>query len=395
MPPKQPISVANCRYSEHFNSLLAPKCPRLIEFSPCVPILFSRDPNHSEYIAIINCKHIINFCLLIGAGFSLSVQAHDENNTIAVFKNANPSVVTVTNQTLVRDRRSFDLLTVPQGAGTGFVWNREGIIVTNFHVLEGARKITITLPDQSHWPAEIIGLAPDKDLAVLRIKAPRDKLKPLPLGDSSQLEVGRSVLAIGNPFGLDATLTVGVVSALGREIESPNNRKIRNVIQTDAAINPGNSGGPLLNSKGQLIGVNTMLFSPSGANAGIGFAIPVNTVKKIVPQLIQHGRLVRPILGIDVAPQKWASNNKIIGVPVLRSIPGLPAAQAGIQGVRRNHRGGLELGDIIIGINGHKVHNYDDLLTILEQYRAGDQVELELQKRQERRQQKLILAAPR
>ena len=323
------------------------------------------------------------------------MQAHDENNTIAIFKKSNPSVVTVTNQTQVRDRHSFDLLTVPQGAGTGFVWNREGIIVTNFHVLEGARKITITLPDQSHWPAEVVGLAPDKDLAVLRIKAPRDTLKPLPLGDSNQLEVGRSVLAIGNPFGLDATLTVGVVSALGREIESPNKRKIRNVIQTDAAINPGNSGGPLLNSQGLLIGVNTMIFSPSGASAGIGFAIPVNTVKKIVPQLIQYGRLVRPILGIDTAPQEWASNNNIVGVPVLRSIPGLPAAQAGIQGVARNRWGSIELGDIITGINGHKVRNYDDLLTILEQHRAGDQVELELQRRQQSRQQKLILAAPR
>src|SRR5690606_26110019 len=171
-------------------------------------------------------------------------------------------------------------------SGTGFVWDKNGYIVTNYHVVEGARQITITLQDQSNWPAEVVGLAPERDLAVLKIKAPAKLLKALPLGDSSNLRVGRKVLAIGNPFGRDATLTTGVVSALAREIESPNQRKITNVIQTDAAINPGNSGGPLLSSEGKLIGVNTMIYSPSGASAGIGFAIPVNTVKEVVPELI-------------------------------------------------------------------------------------------------------------
>lgn len=318
----------------------------------------------------------------------------DERNNIQIFKQSSPSVVTVTNQTLVRNRRSFDLQTVPQGAGTGFIWDQQGIVVTNYHVLEGAKKITITLPDQSHWPAEVVGLAPDKDLAVLRIQAPAEKLKALPLGDSSQLEVGRKVLAIGNPFGLDATLTIGVVSALGREIESPNKRTIRNVIQTDAAINPGNSGGPLLNSQGQLIGVNTMIYSPSGASAGIGFAIPVNTVKAIVPQLIAHGRLVRPVLGIDVAPQEWATRNNIKGVPVLRSIPGLPAADIGIVGVSRSARGVITLGDVIVAVAGQKVDDYDDLLSILEQHRAGDTVDIEVLRQQQRWSHSLTLAPP-
>ena len=226
----------------------------------------------------LRLKHLTALSLLLLTAITSlatsgqNFRTDDERNNIDVFKAASPSVVTVTNQTLVRDRYSLDLQTVPQGAGTGFIWNDQGIVVTNFHVIENARQIRITLADQSSWPAQVIGLAPEKDLAVLKIAAPKAQLIPLPLGDSSALEVGRKVLAIGNPFGLDATLTTGVVSALGREIDAPNQRKIRGVIQTDAAINPGNSGGPLLNSQGQLIGVNTMIYSPSGASAGIGFA---------------------------------------------------------------------------------------------------------------------------
>lgn len=344
----------------------------------------------SPIVAMITCLFISNLSIA-----SQAFSTVDEDNTIQVFKHASPSVVTVTNHTLVRDRRSYSMQSVPQGAGTGFVWDQQGTIVTNYHVLEGARKITITLSDQSHWPAEVIGLAPDKDLAVLKIKAPVEALKSLPLGDSNHLNVGRKVLAIGNPFGLDATLTVGVVSALGREIESPNKRVIRSVIQTDAAINPGNSGGPLLNSSGQLIGVNTMIYSPSGASAGIGFAIPVNTVKKIVPQLIAHGRLVRPILGIDVAPQQWADRYNIEGVLVKSSISGLPAAEAGIRGLRRNSWGGISgLGDIIVGIDGRNVSNYDDLLSALEQHRPGDRIKVEILRNNKPHTYSLTLAAP-
>ncbi|TQV68319.1 trypsin-like serine protease [Exilibacterium tricleocarpae] len=331
---------------------------------------------------------------LAGAGAGAGFSTDDETNNIQVFKEASPSVVYVTNETVVRDPRSFDLHTVPRGSGTGFVWNDGGYIVTNFHVIEGARQITITLQDRSSWKAKVMGIAPEKDLAVLHIEAPAATLQPLALGDSSALTVGNKVLAIGNPFGLDTTLTVGVVSALGREIQAPNNRKIRNVIQTDAAINPGNSGGPLLNSEAKLIGVNTAIFSPSGASVGIGFAIPVDTVKKIVPQLIAHGRLVRPILGIELAPEQWARRNGIKGVPIMRVTRGLPAQKAGLRGIRRNAWGAAELGDIIIGVDTHVVETYDDLLTALERYKPGDRVSVSFVRDGDIDKRALTLAAP-
>lgn len=318
----------------------------------------------------------------------------DERNSVEVFEYASPSVVYVTNQQLVRDPRSFDVLTVPRGAGTGFFWNEEGYIVTNFHVIENARQVMITLQDQSTWPAEVVGLAPERDLAVLKIEAPDKKLKPLRRGDSGELSVGHKVLAIGNPFGLDATLTTGVVSALGREIEAPNKRKIHNVIQTDAAINPGNSGGPLLNSRGQLVGVNTMIYSPSGASAGIGFAIPVNTVKDIVPQLIEHGRIIRPVIGIDVAPDQWAQHSGVRGVPILRVTRGSPADKAELRGAQRNRWGSIVLGDIITAIDQHPTRNYDELMTALEKYQPGDTVELVLSRNGKTKRETLTLAAP-
>jgi S1-C subfamily serine protease len=196
----------------------------------------------------------------------------------------------------------------------------------------------------------------------------------LPLGDSSELTVGRKVLAIGNPFGLDTTLTTGVVSALGREIKAPSNRLIRGVIQTDAAINPGNSGGPLLNSLGQLVGVNTAIYSPSGASAGIGFAIPVNTVKEVVPQLISYGRVLRPIIGVELASDRWVRRYRINGLPVVRVYPGLPADKAGIKGAYRNSRGEIALGDVITHINDKPVRSNDDYLSALEEYEIGDTV---------------------
>lgn len=318
----------------------------------------------------------------------------DERNTIEIFEFASPSVVYVNRLQVVRDRRSFDLLSIPNGAGTGFIWSEDGHVVTNFHVVEGAQQVSITLPDQSSWPAEVVGLAPDKDLAVLKIKAPKDKLHALPMGDSDQLAVGRKVLAIGNPFGLDATLTTGVVSALGREIEAPNQRKIRNVIQTDAAINPGNSGGPLLNSAGELIGVNTMIYSPSGASAGIGFAIPVNIVKEIVPQLIEHGRLIRPIFGVEFAPAYWARRAGVDGVPLLHVAPGLPAARAGLIGARRGSWGRVELGDIIIALNDTPTPNHDEFLTLLEQHEPGDTLTVQYVRNGRVKQTQVTLAEP-
>lgn len=329
------------------------------------------------------------------ANGSLAFATDDEQNSIDIFEAARPSVVFVTKEQVTRNPYSFDLVTIPSGSGTGFVWNRDGYIVTNYHVVQGASRVMITLQDQSHWPAELIGTAPERDIAVLKISAPQKQLHPLQLGDSLSLKVGRKVLAIGNPFGLDATLTTGVVSALGREIESPTRRKITNVIQTDAAINPGNSGGPLLNSQGELIGVNTMIYSPSGASAGIGFAIPVNTVKEVVPELIKHGRIVRPVLGINVAPDQWSRQIGIDGVPVLRVEPNTPAARAGLRGVERNRFGQIVLGDVIVAIDEYPTTNDDQLLSALENYKPGDQVTLSFVRNKKLLTAKITLLAPK
>ena len=279
----------------------------------------------------------------------------DEQNNISVFKNASPSVVFVTNTQLRRQRFSLNVMEIPRGSGTGFIWDESGLIVTNFHVVQGANKITIELQSNKSYQATVVGSAPEKDIALLKIDAPNEDLQPLPLGDSASLAVGRKVLAIGNPFALDTTLTVGVVSALNREIKSITNRTIKNVIQTDAAINPGNSGGPLLNSNGQLVGVNTAIYSPSGASAGIGFAIPVNAVKVIIPQLIEHGKLIRPVLGIETLTDYWTRRLRVKGVAILSVREGLPAAKAGLVGVREDRRGKIHLGDVIIAINGQNV----------------------------------------
>ena len=304
----------------------------------------------------------------------LSFKTEDEANSTEIYSRASPAVVHVTNVALQRSFFGRNVMEVPQGAGSGFVWDRNGLIVTNFHVIAGANRLVVELHDNSAWDAEVIGVAPEKDLAVLRIEAPEELLFTLPVGDSSELEIGRKVLAIGNPFGLDTTLTTGVVSALGREIRAPNDRIIRNVIQTDAAINPGNSGGPLLNSLGQLVGVNTAIYSPSGASAGIGFAIPVNTVKNVVPQLISFGRLYRPVIGIELASDRWARRYRIDGAPVVRVFPGLPADRAGIKGVWRNFRGDMQLGDVIVSIDGKPIKSADDYLSFMEKHKPGDTV---------------------
>ncbi len=319
----------------------------------------------------------------------------DEENNIKIYKEASPTVVYVTNTAVHRTLFSFNVQEIPQGAGSGFIWDRQGYIVTNDHVIQGADRVTITLHDQSQWEARLIGRAPEKDLAVLKIDAPEALLQPLPRGDSLRLEVGRKVFAIGNPFGLDTTLTVGVVSALGREIGTSGNRTIKDVIQTDAAINPGNSGGPLLNSFGELIGVMSVIFSYCCASVGIGFAIPVNAVEKIVPQLIQYGRLVRPIMGVEIVPDYWARRYGIEGVALLSVTRGLPAEQAGMIGIRRNRRGEIILGDIIIGLNGHAVRDSNELLSQLEEYKAGDEITITTQRHSDVKTFKLILKAPR
>ena len=225
----------------------------------------------------------------------------DEQNNITVFENASPSVVFVTNTQLRRQRFSLNVLEIPRGSGTGLVWDKSGLIVTNFHVVYGANKIIITLQSNRSYEATVVGTAPEKDIALLKIDAPQEKLKALPLGDSASLAVGRKVLAIGNPFALDTTLTVGVVSALGREIKSLNNRTIKNVIQTDAAINPGNSGGPLFNIKGEVIGINTAIIAPGQSGSiGIGFAIPSNPASNVISQLLEFGETKRGWLGVGI-----------------------------------------------------------------------------------------------
>lgn len=301
---------------------------------------------------------------------------NDESNNIQVFKSTSPSVVNITNARLVRSFYSLNPQEVPQGTGTGFIWDKEGHIVTNYHVVQQADRVLVTLQDGSTYDAQPVGLDPSRDLSVLKIDAPGVDLTPIVPGDSDLLEVGRKVIAIGNPFGLDTTMTVGVVSALGREIDSVNRRKIRDVIQTDAAINPGNSGGPLLNSLGQLVGVNTAIYSPSGASSGIGFAIPVNTVKDVVPELIQFGRVQTPILGITRVPQPdyyrqlWG----IEGVIVLDTVEGSDPDRLGMRGLSRATRGRILLGDVIVAIDGEAVRNEDDLASIIEQRQPGDTV---------------------
>ncbi len=303
--------------------------------------------------------------------------AQDEKATIELFRRASPAVVYITTTTR-RGVGLFDVMEVPQGTGSGFLWDAEGHVVTNFHVIQGATGARVTLHDGSEWPASMVGEAPDQDLAVLAIRAPKDKLTPIMLGTSRDLMVGQRVFAIGNPFGLDFTLTTGIVSALGRTIQALTGRRIEDVIQTDAAINPGNSGGPLLDSAGRLIGVNTQIASPSGASAGIGFAVPVDTVNRVVPQLLQHGRVVRPRLGI-VPAQEWVLHRAgVEGVLVLQVAEGSGAAKAGMRGTKRDEDGTLRLGDVIQSIAGHKVKSLDDVYSQLERFKAQDTVTVEV-----------------
>lgn len=299
-----------------------------------------------------------------------------EQTVIDVFRNASPSVVFITN---IDYRRrsifSLDVFKIQQGTGSGFVYDKQGHIVTNYHVIHGSRELEVILGDGSAWSASVVGLAPEKDIAVLRIDAPPDKLQPLPLGTSHDLQVGQTVLAIGNPFGLDHTLTTGVVSALGREIESMTGRKIRDVVQTDAAINPGNSGGPLLDSAGRLIGVNTQIASPSGGSAGVGFAVPSDIVNGIVPDLIRFGAVVRPWLGISAYNDYTARRLGIDGVLIETVASGSGAAIAKLRGTTVDSQGrASRLGDIILKINNDRVRTLIQLQDALDRYQSGDSV---------------------
>jgi S1-C subfamily serine protease len=322
-----------------------------------------------------------------------------ELHTIELFREASPSVVFIT--TLSRRRSLFDprVFEVPSGNGSGFVWDKQGHLVTNYHVVQGVtrgERVLVRLSDQSEWDAELIGVAPEKDLAVLSIEAPAELLPEIPIGRARDLQVGQSVFAIGNPFGLDQTLTTGVISALGREITSLARVPIRDVIQTDAAINPGNSGGPLLDSSGRLIGVNTQIFTTSGSSAGIGFAIPVDTVNWVVPDLIRYGRIQRPVLGIEwhTAYNRYLQRSGLEGVLVVGVTPGSGAERAGLRPLRQTRDGRMQLGDIIVAVDEEKVRSGDDLQLALERFEPGQRVSVRVLREGEEVDLSVELEAP-
>lgn len=317
-----------------------------------------------------------------------------ETSVINLFEKSAPSVVFINTSRVRADyfrRRSVE---VPQGSGTGFVWDKIGHIITNFHVIQGADRAQVTLSDGTTYEASLVGGAPEKDLAVLRINAPEEMLKPIPVGTSDDLLVGQDVLAIGNPFGLDQTLTTGIISALGREIKSVSGVPIRDVIQTDAAINPGNSGGPLLDSSGRLIGVNTAIYSPSGAYAGIGFSIPVDVVKWVIPDLIEFGQVQRPRIGIELATPQIAARLGIDGALVIDVVKGSGADDAGIRPTLQDRYGRIRLGDVILEIDGEKVKSNSDLLLILENYKAGDSVKMKVLREESELETEVVLSSP-
>jgi S1-C subfamily serine protease len=319
--------------------------------------------------------------------------ASAEKATIALFRQASPSVLHITAISVQRDLFTLNLYQIPEGTGSGFIWDHNGNIITNFHVIQNTDVAQVTLGDQTTWKARRVGVAPDKDLAVLRIDAPTNRLQPIPIGTSKDLQVGQSVFAIGNPFGLDQSLTTGVISALGREIESVTRRPIQGVIQTDAAINPGNSGGPLLDSAGRLVGVNTAIYSPSGASAGIGFAIPVDTVNRIVVELIRYGKVTRPGIGVQIAEEQIADRLGVKGILIVDVVPGSAAARAGIRPTRREGSGRVRLGDVITAVDGKKVESPNELFILLENYKVGDVVNVSLLREGKNVQTKVTLEA--
>jgi len=338
--------------------------------------------------------------------FSASRLSQGEQTLIETFKRVSPSVANIKTTKLIPQQRGLQLqgLEVPSGSGSGFLWDDKGHIVTNFHVVSAggtrSRSGAMTLPSTvkvklagmaDALDAKIVGVEPEKDLAVVKIEdkaALRNLPRPIDVGTSNDLQVGQSVMAIGNPFGLDDTLTTGIVSALGRDVDGIGGRPIHGCVQTDAAINPGNSGGPLLDSRGRLIGVNTAIFSPNGAgNIGIGFAIPVDTVRRVVNQLIQYGKVVRPTLGLSVVENRIVQSienqigSALSGCLVAELIPGGPADNAGIEASVMNGYGSIMLGDLVTKIDGEKVTQAEDLISAVEERQEGDRVELEIWKK--------------
>ncbi len=313
------------------------------------------------------------------AGITDPSLATDEQNNIEVYRTLSSGVVFIHSTSYARDFLGF--VEPQEGSGSGSIIDEQGDILTNYHVIEGAQKLSVSLGGQKDYAARVIGGDPDTDLAVIRlIEKPTGPLTVVPLGDSDKLAVGQKVLAIGNPFGLDRTLTTGVISGLQRPIRARNNRLIEGAIQTDASINPGNSGGPLLDSHGRMIGINSQILSPSGASSGVGFAVPINIAKRVVPQLLQGGQVRRPKLGISTRDVEAIRNQIDLpvsdGVLILQVARGSGAANAGLRGLQQTENGDVEIGDIILGINGEKVRNQDELFRVTEKHQVGETVQV-------------------
>lgn len=301
-----------------------------------------------------------------------------EKRTIGIYQNVVPSVVNVSN-IKIADSFFYGKVEVPQGSGTGFVWDDQGHIITNFHVVQGGSTFVITFHnDEKQYKAKVVGTAPNKDIAVLKLEKKPNQLKAITAGTSKNLMVGQMALALGNPFGLDHSLSKGIISAVGRKIHGIGGVKIHDMIQTDAAINMGNSGGPLLNSSGELIGMNTMIFSTSGSSSGLGFAVPVDTIKRIVPQLIKYGKVIRPGLGIGIldenAKERYVGKK---GAAISFIDPEGAAAEAGLRGMMKDRFGRIYIGDVLLKINGKAVNSKDDVYHELEKYKIGDNIEVE------------------
>lgn len=307
----------------------------------------------------------------------------DEKNSIDIYKKTVASVVNVSNIKLARDW-AYGNVEIPTGAGSGFVWDQEGRIVTNYHVVEGGDSFVITFHNDSKpYKAKIVGVEPRKDIAVLQLTEKPKTLIPVNAGESKSLQVGQKTIAIGNPFALDHTMTVGIVSALDRKISGIGGVKIHGMIQTDAAINPGNSGGPLLNSSGEVIGMNTMIFSNSGSSAGLGFAVPVDTINRIVPQLIKFGKVVRPGLGIGVLEDRL--KERFVGekgIVISHLDEKGPVGKAGLKGMSQDRYGRVFIGDIILSINNTEVNSLDDVYQLLENHKIGDVVEVKYKRKE-------------
>ncbi|MBL0010692.1 MAG: trypsin-like peptidase domain-containing protein [Nitrosomonas sp.] len=305
--------------------------------------------------------------------------AEDEKSTIELFENSRDSVVFITTRQRVMDAWTRNIFSVPSGTGSGFIWDDNGHIITNLHVIKGASEATVRLADGRDYKASLVGASPAHDIAVLRIGIGFQRPTPVPLGTSHDLKVGQKVFAIGNPFGLDWTLTTGIVSALDRSLPGGDGRTIDNLIQTDAAINPGNSGGPLLDSAGRLIGINTAIYSPSGASAGIGFSVPVDTVNRVVPQIISRGKYIRPAMGITVDSKlnnRLTQHLKVTGVVILNISPGSAADTAGLRGATLTPEGNIIANDIIVAVEDKPIDSVDKLLARVDGYKVGDTIKI-------------------